>query len=207
MRGEPYSFVIIPGWKQFPSNCVESLLILFWCFRPKIFIYFQFMSEAFVNWPEFSSHVGMYGWINNPRCPSSAMASGYSCRGKIVFLLSLPCEIRVRGVCKAVFSPPRSFTLSSCVIWLYCCNPPNPIVKSAPRTHTQASGCHLRHSGNPPTNPTWTPRSAALQAAVHTYSRGQISERQTWASSWSYQSAPVLLVREAGQKLHSGSSI
>lgn len=43
---------------------------------------------------------------------------------------------RVRRVCKRVLFSPRSSMLSSCVIWLYCCNPHNPIVESAPWAHT-----------------------------------------------------------------------
>lgn len=74
------------------------------------------MFEAFENLPVFSSHVGTYGRINNPHGPSSVMPSGYSCRGKIGLLLSLPREIRVRRVRKAVFffSTPILYAIVMC---------------------------------------------------------------------------------------------
>ncbi len=80
-----------------------------------------------------NSYVGMYGCIYN--LPAMTPSS-YSCRKKIVFLLILPGEIRVRRVCKRLSVFSQSSMVSSCVRWLYCCNPPNPIVVSVPRVHT-----------------------------------------------------------------------
>lgn len=75
--------------------------------------------------------------------PSATAAPGYSCTEKIVFLLILPGEIRVRSVYKRLSLFPRFSVVSPCVRWLYCCNPPNPIVVSAPHVHT----CIYRQCG------------------------------------------------------------
>lgn len=54
------------------------------------------------------------------------------------------------------------------VIWLYCCNPANPFVESAPCVHTLSSPaacpCHLKRSQNPAANPTWTAHGAVAGA-------------------------------------------
>lgn len=63
------------------------------------------MFETFENLPVFSFDVEMYGQINKPPGLSSVMPSGYSCRGKIAFLLSLPrgIELRVKQCFTAVY--------------------------------------------------------------------------------------------------------
>ena len=87
--------------------------------------------------------------------------------------------MRVRRVCKRLSVFSRSSMVSSCVRWLYCCNPPNPIVVSVPRVHTHTHThtytqslavccCHLKHSGNPPAHPTWNTHNAVIQAKTHT---------------------------------------
>lgn len=68
--------------------------------------------------------------------PPAMTAPGYSCTKKIVFLFILPGEIRVRSMYKRLSLFPQFSVVSSCVRWLYCCNPPNPIVVSAPYVHT-----------------------------------------------------------------------